>query len=140
MHEPLPIAELAGLLVAITGLLTVVLVQARKTAADVRRMDAETRAMLARIDDNAATARDQTTNSHSLNLRDDLDEHRKLLDLLVAEQSRSATSIDGLSTDMREVRAAVARMDSRSHDTHRDLYEQIRRLEHPFDQPTGDKQ
>ena len=27
------------------------------------------------------------------------------------------------------------------HATHRDLYERIRRLEHPtFDQPTGDKQ
>ena len=140
MHEPLPIAELAGLLVAITGLLTVVLVQARKTAADVRRMDAETRAMLARIDDNAATAREQTTNSHGTNLRDDIDDTRRAIDYLTAEHGRTAELLTGLADDMREVRASVRRLDSDAHATHRDLYERIRCVEHPtFDRPIGDK-
>lgn len=123
------LTALTAMLAAIGGVLAVVLVQGRKAHAEADRMDAETRAMLARIDDNAAAAKDQTTNSHSMNLRDDLDEHRHLLDLLVAEQSRSVTAIDGLSADVREVRAAVARMDSRSHDTHRDLYRRLRSLE-----------
>ena len=135
MHEPLPIAELAGLLVAITGLLTVVLVQARKTAADVRRMDAETRAMLARIDDNAAATKDQTTNAHGTNLRDDIDDTRRAIEYLTAEHGRTAELLTGLATDMREVRSSVARLDSNAHDTHRDLDRRLRSLEHPiFDQ------
>lgn len=120
---------IAGLLVAITGLLTVVLVQARRTAAEVRRMDAETKAMLAEVGADAATAKDQTTNAHGTNLRDDIDDTRRAIEYLTAEHSRTAELLTGLATDMREVRSSVARLDSNAHDAHRDLDRRLRSLE-----------
>lgn len=121
--------EITAALVAISGLLAVILVQARSARAEARHRDAETKLLLSRIDDNASKAKEQVTNSHVTNMRDDMDSTRFAVQQIVAEQARQAEVLTGVAADMREVRSSVARLDEHSHTTHREIFGRLHALE-----------
>lgn len=120
---------MALLLGTITGLLTVVFVQARSARAEARHRDAETQAILAEIARDAATAKEQTTNSHDTNMRDDMDTTRFTVQQIVAEQARQAELLTGMAADIREVRGLVLNLRNNSHATHTEIFDRLWRLE-----------
>lgn len=121
--------EMALLLGAITGLLTVVFVQARSARAEARHRDAETRVLLARIDENAEAAKQQVTNSHNTNLRDDLDSAWSVSNQVLADLGRHSELLHAVAEDVRETRAYVHRIDAQSHETHREIFGRLHALE-----------
>ena len=127
------LTEITAALVAISGLLAVILVQARSARAEARHRDAETKLLLSRIDENAATAKEQTTNSHVTNMRDDMDATRFTVQQIVAEQARQSEMLTGMATDIRDVRASITNLHNHSRATHEEIFGRILRLERKED-------
>lgn len=147
---PVGMTEITALLVAVSGLLTVVLVQARGARAEARHRDAETQQILAQIAHDTRSANAQVSNTHDTNLREDLDSvglgvanlSDKLTEVaqqqrvmsyqqqrVSAEMARQAEQLAGLASDVREVRASTTTLAQNSHNTHAEIFGRIRALE-----------
>lgn len=145
MHQiPIPgVGELAVLLTAVTGVLTVLLVQARGARAEARHRDAETKRLLAGIKRDTAATDAQVSNTHGTNLRDDLDgvgggvaaltdrlttvAHQQ--QIMSAEVGRLSEQLTGIHSDLREVRGLTLQTRQNSHETHDDIYDRLRAVE-----------
>ena len=148
---PIPGAgELAILLTAVAGVLTVLLVQARQAAAEARHRDAETQQILAQIAHDTRSANAQVSNTHDTNLREDLDgvglgvanlsdkltevaQQQRVMSYqqqqVSAEIARQAEQLAGLASDVREIRASTTTLAQNSHNTHAEIFGRIRTLE-----------
>lgn len=147
---PVGMTEITALLVAVSGLLTVILVQARGARAEARHRDAETQQILAQIAHDTRSANAQVSNTHDTNLREDLDSvglgvanlSDKLTEVaqqqrvmsyqqqrVSAEMARQAEQLAGLASDVREVRASTTTLAQNSHNTHAEIFGRIRTLE-----------
>ena len=140
---PVGMTEITAMLVAVSGLLTVVLVRARGARAEARHRDAETQQILAQIAHDTRCTNEQVSNTHPTNLREDMDgigggvaaltsrisavstQQQQIL----AEQARQAERLTGISEDIREVRGTTSRLDQNSHETHAEIFGRIRALE-----------
>lgn len=147
---PVGMTEITALLVAVSGLLTVVLVQARGARAEARHRDAETRALLVEIESAAKRTDAQISNTHPTNLREDLDgvglgvanlsdkltevaQQQRVMSYqqqqVSAEIARQAEQLTGLASDVREVRASTTTLAQNAHHTHAEIFGRIRTLE-----------
>lgn len=140
---PIEWPQVTALLTAMTALLGVVLVQARQARAEARHRDAETQKILSEIEASTKRTDGQISNSHSTNLRDDLDRmHRDIGGLsqrvgelgrqqaqILAEQTRQAGQLADLAADMRDVRQLTIQTRQNAHDTHTDIFRRLRDVE-----------
>ena len=125
------LAAIATVLTALTGLIIAVFVQARraKTEADAAKADRKrTQAVLGEV-------KEQVTNTHPTNLRDDIDNLTALIERLSVSQSdmkevvhRLDSTTEAIRGEARDERARVGRIEAEAHDTHSDLYRLIREI------------
>ena len=127
------LAAATGVLIAITGLCTVLFVQARKTRAEARYQDPETKKILAQIEAKTSSTAEQVKNNHGTNLRDDLDRVADKVAMLFTKLDNQTDKQDRqfemLHRSLASMTDRLERLDSDSHDTHADLYTRLRRLE-----------
>jgi|GEM_PF-2755735 len=137
------VGELAVLLTAVTGVLTVLLVQARGARAEARHRDAETQQILAQIAHDTRSVNTQVSNTHDTCLREDMDGMQHGITLLgerltamsalqqqtLAAQAQQSEQLLGVADDVRQLRGSMERLDRNAHGTHRDLYDRLRALE-----------
>ena len=114
---------------AITGLLTLLLVEVRKAKAEAAHAAAETAAILARVTAAQDATLTQVANDHTSNLRADLDELRAVSRESLTLAKQTHTSVMILGSELRHERERVDRFDGEAHATHKDIYDRLRELE-----------
>lgn len=131
MGRPLTaiLTAIAGLLTAIGTLVSVLFVHARKAAAEAELTRAETREVLSRLTDSAAATKDQVKNSHSRNLRDDIDRIHDAVKRVVELASRTDQNLTVLSAEQRHYRDRLERLAGDATDVHSEVFKRLRRLE-----------
>ena len=123
------LTAIAGLLTAIGTLVSVLFVHARKAAAEAELTRAETREVLSRLTDSAAATKDQVKNSHSRNLRDDIDRIHDAVKRVVELASRTDQNLTVLSAEQRHYRDRLERLATDATDVHSEVFKRLRRLE-----------
>lgn len=104
------LAVITTLITAITALLAVVLVQGRKAKAEAAHTRAETLQILDGLQRDAAHTREQVTNSHASNLRDDVDDIARVLATVAEQLRRLDASARNTAADVRGLRRDVGRL------------------------------
>ena len=123
------LTAIAGLLTAMGTLLSVLFVHARKAAAEAALTRAETQEVLARLTDSASATKEQVKNSHTRNLRDDIDRIHDSVKQVVGLASRTDQTVTVLAAEQRHYRDRMERISAEAAETHADVYERLRCIE-----------
>lgn len=130
-HDPLWITAIGGLITACGGVAGGMF----GAISAVSKSHRETEKKLDSIRELAHDAKEQTTNSHGTNLRDDIDKLDEKLDhiaqtqsLLGQELTAHGHVLDQLQAAQRQDRSERMTLDSQSHDEHERLWREIERL------------
>ena len=130
-HDPLWITAIGGLITACGGVAGGMI----GAISAVSKSHRETEKKLDSIRELAHDAKEQTTNSHGTNLRDDIDKLDEKLDhiaqtqsLLGQELTAHGHVLDQLQAAQRQDRSERMTLDSQSHDEHERLWREIERL------------
>ena len=130
-HDPLWITAIGGLITACGGVAGGMF----GAISAVSRSHRETEKKLDSIRELAHDAKEQTTNNHGTNLRDDIDKLGEKLDhiaqtqqLLGQELTAHGQVLDQLQAAQRQDRSERMTLDSQAHDEHERLWREIERL------------
>lgn len=130
-HDPLWITAIGGLITACGGVAGGMF----GAISAVSRNHRETEKKLDSIRELAHDAKEQTTNNHGTNLRDDIDKLGEKLDhiaqtqqLLGQELTAHGQVLDQLQAAQRQDRSERMTLDSQAHDEHERLWREIERL------------
>ena len=130
-HDPLWITAIGGLITACGGVAGGMF----GAISAVSRSHRETAKKLDSIRELAHDAKEQTTNSHSTNLRDDIDKLGEKLDhiaqtqsLLGQELTAHGHVLDQLQAAQRQDRSERMTLDSQAHDEHERLWKELDRI------------
>lgn len=134
-HDPLWITAIGGLVTACGGVIGGML----GAVGPVSKSHRKTQEKLESIRELAHDAKEQTTNNHRTNLRDDIDMLGEKLDgiastqrLLGQELTAHGQVLDQLQAAQRQDRSERMTLDSQAHDEHERLWREIERLRsHP---------
>lgn len=134
-HDPLWITAIGGLVTACGGVMGGLL----GAVGAVSKSHRKTQEKLESIRELAHDAKEQTTNNHRTNLRDDIDLLGEKLDgiastqrLLGQELTAHGQVLDQLQAAQRQDRSERMTLDSQAHDEHERLWREIERLRsHP---------
>lgn len=134
-HDPLWITAIGGLVTACGGVIGGMF----GAVGAVSKSHRETEKKLDSIRELAHDAKEQTTNNHGTNLRDDIDKLGEKLDhiaqtqqLLGQELTAHGQVLDQLQAAQRQDRSERMTLDSQAHDEHERLWREIERLKnHP---------
>lgn len=131
VHDPAWIAAVGGLITACGG----VAGGAIGALGAVSKSHRKTQEKLESIRELAHDAKEQTTNNHGTNLRDDIDKLGEKLDgiastqlLLGQELTAHGQVLDQLQAAQQQDRLERMRLDSQAHDEHERLWREIERL------------
>lgn len=130
-HDPLWITAVGGLITACGGVAGSTL----GAISAVSKSHRETEKKLDSIRKLAHDAKEQTTNNHDTNLRDDIDLLGEKLDHIASTQSLLGQELtahgqvlDQLQAAQRQDRSERMTLDSQAHDEHERLWREIERL------------
>ena len=130
-HDPLWITAIGGLITACGGVAGGMF----GAISAVSRSHRETAKKLDSIRELAHDAKEQTTNNHGTNLRDDIDKLGEKLDhiastqqLLGHELEAHGQVLDQLQAAQRQDRAERMTLDSQAHDEHERLWKELDRI------------
>lgn len=130
-HDPLWITAIGGLITACGGVAGGMF----GAISAVSKSHRETEKKLDSIRELAHDAKEQTTNNHGTNLRDDIDRLGEKLDhiaqtqqLLGQELTAHGQVLDQLQAAQRQDRSERMTLDSQAHDEHERLWREIERL------------
>ena len=130
-HDPLWITAIGGLITACGGVAGGMF----GAISAVSKSHRETEEKLDSIRELAHDAKEQTTNNHGTNLRDDIDKLGEKLDhivqtqqLLGQELTAHGQVLDQLQAAQRQDRSERMTLDSQAHDEHERLWREIERL------------
>ena len=130
-HDPLWITAIGGLITACGGVAGGMVGASRAVAKSHR----ETEKKLDSIRELAHDAKEQTTNNHGTNLRDDIDKLDEKLDhiaqtqsLLGQELTAHGHVLDQLQAAQRQDRSERMTLDSQAHDEHERLWKELDRI------------
>lgn len=130
-HDPLWITAIGGLITACGGVAGGMF----GAISAVSKSHRETEKKLDSIRELAHDAKEQTTNNHGTNLRDDIDKLGEKLDhiaqtqqLLGQELTAHGQVLDQLQAAQHQDRSERMTLDSQSHDEHERLWREIERL------------
>lgn len=130
-HDPLWITAIGGLITACGGVAGGMF----GAISAVSKSHRETEKKLDSIRELAHDAKEQTTNNHGTNLRDDIDKLGEKLDhiaqtqqLLGQELTAHGQVLDQLQAAQRQDRSERMTLDSQAHDEHERLWHEIERL------------
>jgi hypothetical protein len=130
-HDPLWITAIGGLITACGGVAGGMF----GAISAVSKSHRETEKKLDSIRELAHDAKEQTTNNHGTNLRDDIDKLGEKLDhiaqtqqLLGQELTAHGQVLDQLQAAQRQDRSERMTLDSQAHDEHERLWREIERL------------
>lgn len=130
-HDPLWITAIGGLVTACGGVIGGML----GAVGPVSKSHRKTQEKLESIRELAHDAKEQTTNNHHTNLRDDIDLLGEKLDgiastqrLLGQELAAHGQVLDQLQAAQHQDRSERMTLDSHSHDEHERLWREIERL------------
>lgn len=130
-HDPLWITAIGGLVTACGGVIGGMF----GAVGAVSKSHRETEKKLDSIRELAHDAKEQTTNNHGTNLRDDIDKLGEKLDhiaqtqqLLGQELTAHGQVLDQLQAAQRQDRSERMTLDSQAHDEHERLWREIERL------------
>lgn len=130
-HDPLWITAIGGLITACGGVTGGMF----GAISAVSKSHRETEKKLDSIRELAHDAKEQTTNNHGTNLRDDIDKLGEKLDhiaqtqqLLGQELTAHGQVLDQLQAAQRQDRSERMTLDSQAHDEHERLWREIERL------------
>ena len=130
-HDPLWITAIGGLITACGGVAGGVF----GAISAVSRSHRETEKKLDSIRELAHDAKEQTTNNHGTNLRDDIDKLDEKLDhiaqtqsLLGQELTAHGHVLDQLQAAQRQDRSERMTLDSQAHDEHERLWKELDRI------------
>lgn len=130
-HDPLWITAIGGLITACGGVAGGMF----GALSAVSKSHRETEKKLDSIRELAHDAKEQTTNNHGTNLRDDIDKLGEKLDhiaqtqqLLGQELTAHGQVLDQLQAAQRQDRSERMTLDSQAHDEHERLWREIERL------------
>ena len=131
IHDPLWITAIGGLVTACGGVIGGMF----GAVGAVSKSHRETEKKLDSIRELAHDAKEQTTNNHGTNLRDDIDKLGEKLDhiaqtqqLLGQELTAHGQVLDQLQAAQRQDRSERMTLDSQAHDEHERLWREIERL------------
>lgn len=130
-HDPLWITAIGGLITACGGVAGGMF----GAISAVSKSHRETEKKLDSIRELAHDAKEQTTNNHGTNLRDDIDKLGEKLDhiaqtqsLLGQELTAHGHVLDQLQAAQRQDRAERMTLDSQAHDEHERLWKELDRI------------
>ena len=130
-HDPLWITAVGGLITACGGVAGGMF----GAISAVSRSHRETEKKLDSIRELAHDAKEQTTNNHGTNLRDDIDKLDEKLDhiaqtqsLLGQELTAHGHVLDQLQAAQRQDRSERMTLDSQAHDEHERLWKELDRI------------
>ena len=130
-HDPLWITAIGGLITACGGVAGGMF----GAISAVSRSHRETEKNLDSIRELAHDAKEQTTNNHGTNLRDDIDKLDEKLDhiaqtqsLLGQELTAHGHVLDQLQAAQRQDRSERMTLDSQAHDEHERLWKELDRI------------
>lgn len=130
-HDPLWITAIGGLITACGGVAGGMF----GAISAVSRSHRETAKKLDSIRELAHDAKEQTTNNHGTNLRDDIDKLGEKLDhiastqqLLGQELTAHGQVLDQLQAAQRQDRSERMTLDSQAHDEHERLWKELDRI------------
>ena len=130
-HDPLWITAIGGLITACGGVAGGMF----GAISAVSKSHRETEKKLDSIRELAHDAKEQTTNNHGTNLRDDIDKLGEKLDhiaqtqsLLGQELTAHGHVLDQLQAAQRQDRAERMTLDSQAHDEHERLWKELGRI------------
>ena len=130
-HDPLWITAIGGLITACGGAAGSMF----GAISAVSRSHRETEKKLDSIRELAHDAKEQTTNNHGTNLRDDIDKLDEKLDhiaqtqsLLGQELTAHGHVLDQLQAAQRQDRSERMTLDSQAHDEHERLWKELDRI------------
>ena len=130
-HDPLWITAIGGLITACGGVAGGMF----GAISAVSKSHSETEKKLDSIRELAHDAKEQTTNNHGTNLRDDIDKLGEKLDhiaqtqqLLGQELTAHGQVLDQLQAAQRQDRSERMTLDSQAHDEHERLWREIERI------------
>ena len=130
-HDPLWITAIGGLVTACGGVIGGMF----GAVGAVSKSHRETEKKLDSIRELAHDAKEQTTNNHGTNLRDDIDKLDEKLDhiaqtqsLLGQELTAHGHVLDQLQAAQRQDRAERMTLDSQAHDEHERLWKELDRI------------
>ena len=130
-HDPLWITAIGGLITACGGVAGGMF----GAISAVSRSHRETAKKLDSIRELAHDAKEQTTNNHGTNLRDDIDKLDEKLDhiaqtqsLLGQELTAHGHVLDQLQAAQRQDRSERMTLDSQAHDEHERLWKELDRI------------
>lgn len=130
-HDPLWITAIGGLITACGGVAGGMF----GAISAVSRSHRETAKKLDSIRELAHDAKEQTTNNHGTNLRDDIDKLDEKLDhiaqtqsLLGQELTAHGHVLDQLQVAQRQDRSERMTLDSQAHDEHERLWKELDRI------------
>jgi hypothetical protein len=130
-HDPLWITAIGGLITACGGVAGGMF----GAISAVSKSHRETEKKLDSIRELAHDAKEQTTNNHGTNLRDDIDKLGEKLDhiaqtqqLLGQELTAHGQVLDQLQAAQRQDRSERMTLDSQAHDEHERLWREIDRI------------
>lgn len=130
-HDPLWITAIGGLITACGGVAGGMF----GAISAVSRSHRETEKKLDSIRELAHDAKEQTTNNHGTNLRDDIDKLDEKLDhiaqtqsLLGQELTAHGHVLDQLQAAQRQDRSERMTLDSQAHDEHERLWKELDRI------------
>lgn len=130
-HDPLWITAIGGLITACGGVAGGMF----GAISAVSRSHRETEKKLDSIRELAHDAKEQTTNNHGTNLRDDIDKLGEKLDhiaqtqqLLGQELTAHGQVLDQLQAAQRQDRSERMTLDSQAHDEHERLWKELDRI------------
>lgn len=130
-HDPLWITAIGGLITACGGVAGGMF----GAISAISKSHRETEKKLDSIRELAHDAKEQTTNNHGTNLRDDIDKLDEKLDhiaqtqsLLGQELTAHGQVLDQLQAAQRQDRAERMTLDSQAHDEHERLWKELDRI------------
>ena len=130
-HDPLWITAIGGLITACGGVAGGMF----GAISAVSRSHRETAKKLDSIRELAHDAKEQTTNNHSSNLRDDIDKLGEKLDHITSTQQLIGQKLeahgqvlDQLQAAQRQDRSERMTLDSQAHDEHERLWKELDRI------------
>lgn len=130
-HDPLWITAIGGLITACGGVAGGMF----GAISAISKSHRETEKKLDSIRELAHDAKEQTTNNHGTNLRDDIDKLGEKLDhiaqtqsLLGQELTAHGHVLDQLQAAQRQDRAERMTLDSQAHDEHERLWKELDRI------------
>ena len=130
-HDPLWITAIGGLITACGGVAGGMF----GAISAISKSHRETEKKLDSIRELAHDAKEQTTNNHGTNLRDDIDKLDEKLDhiaqtqgLLGQELTAHGHVLDQLQAAQRQDRAERMTLDSQAHDEHERLWKELDRI------------